>query len=77
MHAHLSFSEDLQSSFHYRGGPVKLVQASLCAGKTCTVKNVQACLLVSQESSFHALLWMSYEARASLFRCGKDLRKPF
>ena len=24
----------LQSSFHHYGGPVKLVQACLCAGKT-------------------------------------------
>ena len=29
-----SDSEDQESSFHRSGGPVRLVQAYLCAGKT-------------------------------------------
>ena len=29
----LSASEDRESSFHRRGGPVRLVEACLCAGK--------------------------------------------
>ena len=32
--ARLSFRKELQSSFHHCGGPVWLVQACLCAGKT-------------------------------------------
>ena len=30
----LSASEDRESSFHRCGGPVRLLQAGLCAGKT-------------------------------------------
>ena len=30
----LSSREDRESSFHHCGGPVRLLQASLCAGKT-------------------------------------------
>ena len=30
----LSTRKDLEGSFNHRGGPVKLVQACLCAGKT-------------------------------------------
>ena len=30
----LSGREDPESSFHHCGGPVRLVQTSLCAGKT-------------------------------------------
>ena len=29
-----SDSEDQESSFHHCGGPVRLVQACVCAGKT-------------------------------------------
>ena len=29
-----SDSEDQESGFHHSGGPVRLVQACLCAGKT-------------------------------------------
>ena len=32
--AYLSALEDRESSFHRSGGPVKLLQAFLCAGKT-------------------------------------------
>ena len=34
MQACLSAMEDRQSSFHHCGGPVRLVQACLCVGKT-------------------------------------------
>ena len=30
----LSTRDDRESSFHHWGGPVKLLQACLCAGKT-------------------------------------------
>ena len=30
----LSFRENRESSFHFCGGPVRHVQACLCAGKT-------------------------------------------
>ena len=30
----LSAGEDRESSFQHRGGPVRLVQACLCVGKT-------------------------------------------
>ena len=33
--AGLSVRKDLKSSFNYRGGPVMLVQAYVCAGKSC------------------------------------------
>ena len=32
--ARLSFRKELQNSFHHCGGPVWLVEACLCAGKT-------------------------------------------
>ena len=31
---HVHAREDREGSFHHCGGPVKLVQACLCAGKT-------------------------------------------
>ena len=34
MKACFSDSQDQESSFHHRDGPVRLVQASLCAGKS-------------------------------------------
>ena len=60
----LSARKDRESSFHHCGGPVKLVQASLCAENTLqrrfnrregAVKHVQACLSARKdiESSFH------------------------
>ena len=60
----LSASKDRESSFHHCGGPVKLVQASLCVEKTLqrrlnrrgvAVKDVQGCLSLSKdlESSSH------------------------
>ena len=62
--ARLSARKDRESSFHHCGGPVKLVQACLCAENTLqrpfnrrggAVKHVQACLSASKggESSFH------------------------
>ena len=67
----LSAREDRESSLHHCGGPFRLVQACLCAGKTSyrrfifrggTAKHVQACLSAREdrESSFH--------------RCGGPLR---
>ena len=60
----LTESKDGESSFHYCGSPVKLVQACLCAENTLQgrfnrrgggVKYVQACLSYSNdgERSFH------------------------
>ena len=34
LEACLSAREDRESSFHRSGGPVRLLQAGLCAGKT-------------------------------------------
>ena len=34
LHAGLSAKEDRECSLHHCGGPVRLVQACLCAGKT-------------------------------------------
>ena len=34
LQARLSIRKELEGSFHHCGGPVRLVQASLCAGKT-------------------------------------------
>ena len=34
VHPSLTARKDLESSFYHSGGPVKLVQASLFAGKT-------------------------------------------
>ena len=34
VYACLRAREDLERSFHHCGGPVRLVQACLCAGKT-------------------------------------------
>ena len=59
----LSASKDGESSFHYCGSPVKLVQVCLCARKTLhrrfnrgggAVKHVQACSSASKygESTF-------------------------
>ena len=60
----LSASKGGESSFHYRGSPVKLVQACLWAGNTLqrhlnrrggAVKHVQVCLCAStdRERKFH------------------------
>ena len=35
--AYFSARKDLESSFHHCGGPVKLVQAYFCAGKTIII----------------------------------------
>ena len=35
MRACLSAREDRESSFDHCGGPVRLVEACLCSGKTC------------------------------------------
>ena len=60
----LSARKNRESGFHHCGGPVKLVQACLCAGNTLqrrfnrrrdAMKHVQACLRARKdlESSFH------------------------
>ena len=60
----LSARKDVESSFHHCGGPVKLVQASLCAENTLqrrfknrggAFKHLQSWLSTSKhvESSFH------------------------
>ena len=63
MQACLSASKEGESIFHHCGGPVKVVQTSLCTGNTLqcrfnrsvrAVKDVQACLSASKDrgSSF-------------------------
>ena len=74
--------KEREISLYHCLGPVKLVQACLCAGRTLqhrfnrrggALKHVQAFLSASKdrENSFHHAPSMSCEARASLFMCGK------
>ena len=60
----LSARSDRESSFHHYGGPVSIVQASLCAANTLqrrldrragVLKHVQVCLCPNthRESNFH------------------------
>ena len=78
----------LESGFHHTRGPVKLVQACLCARKDLEsgfhhtigpVKLVQACLSVRKylESGFHHCAGTSCETRSSLFMCEERSRKQF
>ena len=40
----LSTKEDRENSFHHCGGPLRLVQDCLCAGKNCTSSEVEMAL---------------------------------
>ena len=79
----------LTQQFIHSIGPVKLVQACLCARNDLesgfhhyggSARLVQACLSVRKEleSSFNVeACFMSCEARASLFKCQESARKQF
>ena len=82
----LSSRDDRESSFHRCGGRESLVQACLCARNPCKAVLTTEEMLWSTcrpvwvpgkiEKAFFSTV-VSYEARASLFMCGKDLITPF
>ena len=59
--AYLSAREDRESSFHYYGSPVRLMQACLCGGKTWSRPFIHS--------------EMSCKARVDLFICQRRSRE--